>query len=103
MAKAKCLICSSGSVAAVKIPALCVNLSKTFELLIVCTKASLFFLEKAEEYDKKSWESFMEIGGWSIVVKDEDEWNCWNKIGDTVLHVELRRWAGFMVTNCIAI
>ncbi|KAG2315854.1 hypothetical protein Bca52824_018976 [Brassica carinata] len=28
---------------------------------------------------------------------DEEEWSSWNKIGDPVLHIELRRWADVMV------
>jgi phosphopantothenoylcysteine decarboxylase len=28
---------------------------------------------------------------------DNDEWNSWRKLGDPVLHIELRRWADVMV------
>lgn len=28
---------------------------------------------------------------------DEDEWSSWSKIGDDVLHIELRKWADAMV------
>eukprot|EP00052_Salpingoeca_macrocollata_P011247 m.86464 g.86464 ORF g.86464 m.86464 type:complete len:153 (-) comp17964_c0_seq3:242-700(-) len=28
---------------------------------------------------------------------DEDEWASWKKMGDPVLHIELRRWADIMV------
>ncbi|PPS14373.1 hypothetical protein GOBAR_AA06212 [Gossypium barbadense] len=28
---------------------------------------------------------------------DEEEWSSWGKIGDSVLHIELRRWADIMV------
>lgn len=28
---------------------------------------------------------------------DEDEWSSWSKIGDNVLHIELRKWADAML------
>ncbi|KAJ8555755.1 hypothetical protein K7X08_013251 [Anisodus acutangulus] len=32
-----------------------------------------------------------------ILYTDEEEWSTWKKIGDSVLHIELRRWADIMV------
>lgn len=34
---------------------------------------------------------------------DEDEWASWSKIGDAILHIELRRWADIvLVAPCSA-
>ncbi|PWN20387.1 hypothetical protein BCV69DRAFT_299519 [Microstroma glucosiphilum] len=34
---------------------------------------------------------------------DEDEWTSWNKVGDPILHIELRRWADVvLVAPCSA-
>jgi phosphopantothenoylcysteine synthetase/decarboxylase len=32
-----------------------------------------------------------------VLYTDEDEWSSWKKIGDSVLHIELRRWADILV------
>ncbi|CAH1419121.1 unnamed protein product [Lactuca virosa] len=32
-----------------------------------------------------------------MLYTDEHEWSSWSKIGDSVLHIELRRWADIMV------
>lgn len=31
------------------------------------------------------------------MINDEDEWNVWDRIGDPVLHIEMRRWADVMI------
>ncbi|KAJ8458025.1 hypothetical protein OPV22_030951 [Ensete ventricosum] len=51
----------------------------------VATKSSLHFLDKA---------SFPRD---VILYTDDDEWSSWKKIGDGVLHIELRKWADIMV------
>ena len=33
----------------------------------------------------------------SIVIGDEDDWREWEKVGDEILHIELRRWADALV------
>ena len=33
------------------------------------------------------------------VLGDEDEWKAWQKVGDKVLHIELRRWADLLVIS----
>ncbi|CAA6659641.1 unnamed protein product [Spirodela intermedia] len=32
-----------------------------------------------------------------VLYTDDDEWSTWSKIGDSVLHIELRKWADLMV------
>lgn len=91
------LIGCSGSVASVKIPELVVALAADFEVLVVLSSNSSFFLQKAEEYNPEIWKEFMSIGGYDFVLQDSDEWEMWNKIGSEVLHIELRKWADIFV------
>jgi phosphopantothenoylcysteine decarboxylase len=95
--KYKCLLGVSGSVAAVKLPELALMLAKDYEILIVCTKAAKFFLEKSKEYNEQAWNEFMEMDGLSMIFTEDDEWELWNRVGDPVLHIELRRWADVIV------
>lgn len=95
--KRRCLIGCSGSVAAIKLPELVAELSKQFQVMVVCTQNALFFLKRAEQYNDEYWRQFLAVGGWSIVLFDSDEWDMWNKIGNAVLHIELRRWADILL------
>jgi len=59
---------------------------------VAATKASLVFFKKSD----------IEISG-SRVWTDEDEWRADYKIGDPILHIELRRWADIvLVAPCSA-
>lgn len=91
--KKHCLIGCSGSVATLKLPELVAKLSRDYKVLIVCTKNALFFLNRAQNYNPKAWGEFLDLGGMELVLEDSDEWDMWNKIGNDVLHIELRRWA----------
>ncbi|CAK7336616.1 unnamed protein product [Dovyalis caffra] len=79
------LLAASGSVAAIKFGNLCHCFSEWAEVKAVATRASLHFIDRAALPK--------DVG----LYTDEDEWSSWNKIGDTVLHIELRRWADIMV------
>ncbi|KAF0921345.1 hypothetical protein E2562_003138 [Oryza meyeriana var. granulata] len=79
------LLAASGSVAAIKFESLCLSFSEWAEVRAVATKASLHFV------DRKSLPSDI------ILYTDDDEWSTWKKIGDDVLHIELRKWADTMV------
>ncbi|KAJ8771250.1 hypothetical protein K2173_026427 [Erythroxylum novogranatense] len=79
------LLAASGSVAAIKFGNLCHCFSEWAEVRAVATKASLCFIDRAS------------IPKDVLLYTDEDEWSSWSKIGDTVLHIELRRWADLMV------
>lgn len=83
--KPRILLAASGSVAAIKFGNLCHCFSEWAEVRAVVTKASLHFIDRASLPKDVS------------VYTDEDEWSTWNKIGDNVLHIELRRWADIMV------
>jgi phosphopantothenoylcysteine synthetase/decarboxylase len=44
-----------------------------------------------------SWNRFIEAGGLDSFISDEDEWDSWEKIGDSVLHIELRNIADMLL------
>ena len=82
------LVCCTGSVAAIKIPSLLQLLVESLPRLsikLVATSRSLHF------FDPATIPSSVEL------YTDKDEWETWNKIGDKVLHIELRRWADMML------
>ncbi|BGP18970.1 hypothetical protein JCM10213_002610 [Rhodosporidiobolus nylandii] len=91
------LIACSGSVAAIKVPLIVAELLRhdKVDVQVVATKSALHFFE-AEALDK-------EYEGRVRVWTDADEWAGWQKIGDPVLHIELRRWADVvLVAPCSA-
>ncbi|KAK3405021.1 hypothetical protein EUGRSUZ_K01291 [Eucalyptus grandis] len=83
--KPRILLAASGSVAAIKFANLCHCFSEWAEVKAVATKASLHFIDRAS------------LPRDVVLYTDEDEWSSWSKIGDSVLHIELRRWADIMI------
>ncbi|KAL0437988.1 UNVERIFIED_CONTAM: Phosphopantothenoylcysteine decarboxylase [Sesamum latifolium] len=83
--KPRILLAASGSVAAIKFANLCHCFSEWAEVKAVATKASLHFIDRVS------------VPKDVTIYTDEDEWSMWKKIGDSVLHIELRRWADIMV------
>ncbi|XP_060173104.1 probable phosphopantothenoylcysteine decarboxylase [Lycium barbarum] len=83
--KPRILLAASGSVAAIKFANLCHCFSEWAEVKAVVTKGALHFIDKVS-FPKDV-----------AVYTDDDEWSAWNKVGDSVLHIELRRWADIMV------
>ena len=83
--KPRILLAASGSVAAIKFGHLCKCFCEWAEVRAVATKSAFHFIDKVTIPDDV------------IVFTDEDEWSNWRKIGDSVLHIELRRWADIMV------
>ncbi|KAK9096333.1 hypothetical protein Sjap_021830 [Stephania japonica] len=79
------LLAASGSVAAIKFASLCHSFSDWAEVKAVATKSSLHFI------DKPSMPKDV------VLYTEEDEWSTWKRIGDNVLHIELRKWADVMV------
>ena len=79
------LLAASGSVAAIKFENLCRCFSEWAEVRAVTTKSALHFIDTSS------------LTRDTIVYTDDDEWCTWNKIGDAVLHIELRKWADLMV------
>ncbi|KAL6997048.1 Phosphopantothenoylcysteine decarboxylase [Sarracenia purpurea var. burkii] len=83
--KPRILLAASGSVAAIKFGTLCRCFTEWAEVRAVATRASLRFIDSASLP--------MDI----ILHTDEIEWSTWRHIGDSVLHIELCRWADIMV------
>ena len=83
--KPRILLAASGSVAAIKFGKLCHCFSEWAEVKAVATKASLHFIDRASLPNDVNFYT------------DEEEWSSWGKIGDNVLHIELRQWADIMV------
>ena len=79
------LVAASDSVAAIKFEVLCRGLAEWADVRAVATASSLHFIDRA---------TF--LSGVALLT-DADEWSTWGKIGDEVLHIELRKWADAMV------
>ncbi|XP_050873257.1 probable phosphopantothenoylcysteine decarboxylase isoform X4 [Lathyrus oleraceus] len=83
--KPRILLATSGSVAAVKFANLCHCFCEWAEVRAVATNPSLHFIDRTA------------IPKDVILYTDNDEWSSWKKLGDSVLHIELRKWADIMV------
>lgn len=84
-AKPRILLAASGSVAAIKFESLCRSFCEWAEVKAVATKSSLHFLDKSS------------LPRDVTLYTDDEEWSSWKKIGDGVLHIELRKWADLMI------
>lgn len=103
----------TGSVAAVKGPELACSLARDLnaDVCVLLTRGGENFWTKACEYDAKSWNEFStrmkrnanssggEMGeeGSIMMHSADDEWKGWDKLGDPVLHIDLRDWADLAV------
>jgi len=88
------LLITTGSVASVKVPLIVSELLSYANVLVqvVATNSSLEFYKKED----------IENTG-TLVWTDNDEWTGAFKIGDPILHIELRRWADIvLVAPCSA-
>ena len=83
--KPRVLLAASGSVAAIKFGNICHCFTEWAEVRAVVSKSSLPFLDR------------LSLPREVTLYTDEDEWSSWNKIGDPVLHIELRRWPDVLV------
>ncbi len=73
----------TGSVAAIRSDRLALALAEIGEIQAVVTRRARHFIPSNTP---------------SIPIHDDDnEWNSWQKLGDPVLHIELRRWADVFV------
>ncbi|KAI8854184.1 putative phosphopantothenoylcysteine decarboxylase [Chytridium lagenaria] len=85
----KILVGATGSVASVKIPSLLETLKTSFEpppeLKLVATSHAFHF------FNREKVPTGVEI------LTDEDEWKTWTKMGDPVLHIDLRNWADIII------
>ncbi|KAJ1302175.1 hypothetical protein OPQ81_001003 [Rhizoctonia solani] len=88
------LLIATGSVATIKVPLIVQNLLnyKHVKVEVVATDAALNFIRTDE----------IEAAG-SRVWTDSGDWAAWKKVGDSILHIELRRWADVvLVAPCSA-
>ncbi|KXS14699.1 flavo protein [Gonapodya prolifera JEL478] len=83
------LLATTGSVASIKLPLLIKEirqLEPRVELKVVSTDSSTHFLSSDE------------LESLNVpVLRDKDEWDSWKRMGDPVLHIELRNWADAVV------
>ncbi|CAI8589981.1 unnamed protein product [Vicia faba] len=82
--KPRILLATSGSVVAVKFANLCHCFCEWAEVREVATNTSLHFIDRTA------------IPKDVTLYTDNDELSSWKKLGDSVLHIELRKWADIM-------
>ena len=93
------LLLVTGSVAAIKVPSIIEDLlssANNINIICVATQPALHFLDKSifkheipVTVEVESQETWSDVP----LYTDDDEWKSWNKRGDPVLHIELRKWA----------
>eukprot|EP01105_Mastigella_eilhardi_P026256 TRINITY_DN7499_c0_g1_i1.p2 TRINITY_DN7499_c0_g1~~TRINITY_DN7499_c0_g1_i1.p2 ORF type:complete len:221 (-),score=68.78 TRINITY_DN7499_c0_g1_i1:1038-1670(-) len=84
------LLCVTGSVAAIRAGKLAqLLLDNGAEVKIAASKYGLEFMQK-----DKTWATLQRT---VEIYTDEREWSTWHKVGDPVLHIELRKWADVLV------
>ncbi len=77
----------TGSVAALKAQQLATALRQLGKVKTVTTQAGYYFLHRDWRFDPQG----------NPLYRDEDEWPQRYALGDPVLHIELRRWAGCLL------
>jgi len=94
----------TGSVAAVKAPEIACRLVEECDahVKIVLSEGGRNFWEKAHEYNAFHWKRFQELllstdKETLQVIQAVDEWNAWERLGDPVLHIDLRDWADVLL------
>lgn len=100
------LLITTGSVASIKAGDIVHALHgyENVKVQVVATKASLTFFERSNVESGGADADESEGGVFGTKVwTDDDEWSSWKKIGDPILHIELRRWADVvLVAPCSA-
>lgn len=92
------LLAATGSVATIKIPNILEALSKYDNLsvrLLLSESATQFLQAQAEE--QPSLKQIAKIKNVDGIYRDADEWRKPWVRGDSILHIELRRWADLML------
>ena len=92
------LLAATGSVATIKIPNIVQALAKydNLSIRIVLTESAAEFL-KGQAEEQPSLEAIAKIKNADGIYRDADEWRKPWVRGDSILHIELRRWADMMV------
>ncbi|KAI9686563.1 MAG: hypothetical protein M1822_003574 [Bathelium mastoideum] len=100
--KTHLLLAATGSVAAIKLPAILRRLgsahAERLAVRVVLTRAATRFLAGQDAAgEQPHWASLRDCPGVQAVYTDEDEWRLpWSR-GAPILHIELRRWADLLV------
>lgn len=79
------LLAASGSVASIKFATIAQSLAEWGDVRAVCTQPALHFIDPRD------------LPAGVKLYTDKEEWSAWSKLGDSVLHIELRRWADILV------
>ena len=92
------LLAATGSVATIKLPNIARALSKydNLSIRIVLTESAAEFLQGQSD-EQPSLETIAKIKNVDGIYRDADEWRKPWVRGDSILHIELRRWADMMV------
>ena len=96
--KVHILLAATGSVATIKIPNILEALSKyeNVSLRVLLSESAAEFLQ-GQSNEQPSLEQIAKINNVDGIYRDADEWRKpWIR-GDSILHIELRRWADLMV------
>ncbi|KAG8388830.1 hypothetical protein BUALT_Bualt02G0165800 [Buddleja alternifolia] len=83
--KTRVLLAATGSVTAMRFTLLCCQFSEFADVKAIATRPALHFIDRSVLPHNVP------------LYTDEDEWSNWKKVGDSVLHNELCRWADIMV------
>ncbi|KAJ2514768.1 hypothetical protein H4217_005570 [Coemansia sp. RSA 1939] len=96
------LVGATGSVASIKIPELVRSIvaqgraqNMRIEVAVAASNSALHFFRQEQLPPPPPGDH--EAGGGVTLYTDKDEWAQWKKIGDPVLHIELRKWADVCV------
>ncbi|KAI7155919.1 flavoprotein [Hortaea werneckii] len=102
------LLAATGSVATIKIPSIVGALAKydNVSIIVILTESSCNFLQ-GQSGEQPSLAQIANMKNVDGIYRDEDEWRKPWVRGDSILHIELRRWADLMViaplsANCLA-
>lgn len=82
------LLAVTGSVAAIKTPSLIQQFREhgQVDIRIIATQHSQHFFSRDE------------VAALGVqILTDEDEWKSWKSLADSVLHIELRKWADVLL------
>lgn len=107
--RSRILYAVTGSVAAVKGPEIAVRLvnEMDFDVCILLTRGGENFWSKAKDYNLQYWNILQELlvsnrekntnNSRISMCYADDEWKEWQKLGDPVLHIDLRDWADILL------
>jgi len=92
------LLAATGSVATIKIPNIVTALSERpkLSIRILLSKSAAEFLQD-QSAEQPPLEQIAKIGNVDAIYQDIDEWRKPWVRGDSILHIELRKWADLMV------